>query len=112
MNWDDFGDDELIEVLEGRRYTVYSDGNEPDLWDYEDEELIDRLSDDGYMVYSGDGILLSDETERDVSQRMPTVYVVHRDDEGDKLFRHLCDVAEVNYHVTKEELWDALKKKL
>lgn len=112
MNWDDFGDDELIEVLEGRRYTVYSEGNEPDLWDYEDEELIDRLSDDGYMVYSGDGILLSDETERDVSQRMPTVYVVHRDDEGDKLFRHLCDVAEVNYHVTQEELWDALKKKL
>lgn len=112
MELEDYEDDELIAEIEGRRFTVYKDGAEPDLSDYEDEELIDRLSDNGYMVYSGDGILLSDETERDVSQRMPTVYVVHRDDEGDKLFRHLCDVAEVNYHVTKEELWDALKKKL
>lgn len=73
-----------------------------------DKDLIKEMAERGFDVFDGDKCV-SNENEKNLSQRMPSEYTIRRDFDRHQLRTHLENIAGCGSYVSNEELLEQLK---
>lgn len=73
-----------------------------------DKELIKEMAERGFDVFEGDKCV-SNENEKNLSQRMPAEYTIRRNFDRHQLRTHLENIAGCGGYVSNEELLEQLK---
>jgi len=81
------------------------------LYEVCDEDLIKEMAERGFDVFE-DGKCVSNENEKNLSQRMPAEYIIRRDFDRHKLRDHLLNLTGQGSYVSDDELVNKLKELL
>lgn len=73
-----------------------------------DKELIKEMAERGFDVFKGDKCV-SNENEKNLSQRMPAEYTIRRNFDRHQLRTHLENITGCGGYVSNEELLEQLK---
>jgi hypothetical protein len=73
-----------------------------------DKELIKEMAERGFDVFEGDKCV-SNENEKNLSQRMPAEYTIRRNFDRHQLHTHLENITGCGGYVSNEELLEQLK---
>ena len=73
-----------------------------------DKELIKEMAERGFDVFEGDKCV-SNENEKNLSQRMPAEYTIRRNFDRHQLRTHLENITGCGGYVSNEELLEQLK---
>jgi len=76
-----------------------------------DKDLIKEMVERGFDVFNGDKCV-SNENEKNLSQRMPTEYTIRRDFDRHKLRDHLLNLTGQGSYVSDDELLERIKELL
>ena len=76
-----------------------------------DKDLIKELAERGFDVFEDDKCV-SNENEKNLSQRMPTEYTIRRDFDRHKLRDHLLNLTGQGSYVSDDELLERIKELL
>jgi len=76
-----------------------------------DKDLIKEMVERGFDVFNGDKCV-SNENEKNLSQRMPAEYIIRRDFDRHKLRDHLLNLTGQGSYVSDDELLERIKELL